>query len=89
MAECEGCLGIEVSDSGPGIPPEDTERMKRPFARMDTARTNAAGAGLGLAIVDRIARSHNGRIDLLPRSGGGLVARLVVRPSVPDTASAS
>ena len=33
-----------------------------------------------LAIVERIARSHNGRLELLPREGGGLVARLV-RPS--------
>ncbi len=73
-------LNIEVRDTGPGIPPDDVERMKRPFARLDTARTNAAGAGLGLAIVDRIARSHNGKLDLLPREGGGLIARLVLRP---------
>ena len=51
-----------------------------PFARLDAARSNAAGAGLGLAIVERIARSHNGRLELLPRDGGGLVARLVLRP---------
>ena len=59
------------------------ERVKRPFARLETARTNAAGAGLGLAIVDRIARSHNGRLELLPRQGGGLIARLVLRPVNP------
>ena len=82
-----GEAGIDVGDRGPGIPVEDAERMKRPFARLDAARTNAAGAGLGLAIVDRIARSHNGRLELLPREGGGLVARLTLRPaSVPPTA---
>ena len=71
-------FGVEVRDRGPGIPPEDAERMKRPFARLEGARTNAAGAGLGLAIVDRIARSHNGRLELLARQGGGLIARLVL-----------
>ena len=75
-----GEFTIDVCDRGPGIPPQDVERIKRPFARLDAARSNAAGAGLGLAIVERIARSHNGRLELLPRDGGGLVARLVLRP---------
>jgi two-component system osmolarity sensor histidine kinase EnvZ len=79
-------LLIEVSDRGPGIPPQDVERIKRPFARLDAARSNAVGAGLGLAIVERIARSHNGRLELLARAGGGLCAQLAVRPidSQPD-----
>lgn len=67
---------IEVRDRGPGIPPEQAERLKLPFTRLEAARTNALGAGLGLAIVDRIARAHGGRFDLLPRPGGGLVARI-------------
>ncbi|MCK9389528.1 MAG: ATP-binding protein [Sulfuritalea sp.] len=79
-------FSIEVRDHGPGIPPEDVERMKRPFARLEAARTNAAGAGLGLAIVDRIARSHNGHLELLPRQGGGLIARLVLRRPEPPAA---
>lgn len=70
---------VDVSDRGPGIPADEVERVKRPFARLETARSNAIGAGLGLAIVDRIARSHNGRLDLLPRPGGGLIARLMLR----------
>jgi two-component system osmolarity sensor histidine kinase EnvZ len=73
-----GEFSIEVLDRGPGIPPSEVERMKRPFARLEAARTNTAGAGLGLAIVDRVARSHNGRLELLPRVGGGLVARLAL-----------
>jgi two-component system osmolarity sensor histidine kinase EnvZ len=73
-------VGIDVLDRGPGIPADDVERMKRPFVRLEAARTNATGAGLGLAIVDRIARSHNGSLELLPREGGGLIARLALRP---------
>jgi two-component system osmolarity sensor histidine kinase EnvZ len=86
LSAADGELLIEVSDRGPGIPPQDVERIKRPFARLDAARSNAVGAGLGLAIVERIARSHNGRLELLPRAGGGLCARLAVRPIDPQPA---
>ena len=84
-----GEFSIEVRDSGPGIPAAEVERMKRPFARLEAARTNAVGAGLGLAIVDRVARTHNGRLELLPRAGGGLIARLVLPApdQPPSTAS--
>ncbi|MFZ2267052.1 MAG: ATP-binding protein [Azonexus sp.] len=74
----DGAVQIDVSDQGPGIPEGETERLKRPFARLDTARTNAAGTGLGLAIVERIARHHGGHFDLLPNPGGGLLARLTL-----------
>jgi two-component system osmolarity sensor histidine kinase EnvZ len=80
LGAAAGEIVIEVRDRGPGIPPQDVERIKRPFARLEEARSNTAGAGLGLAIVERIARSHNGRLELLPRPGGGLIARLVLRP---------
>jgi len=69
---------IEVGDRGPGIPEQETERLKRPFTRLDAARSNVSGAGLGLAIVDRIARAHHGRLELLPRPGGGLIARITL-----------
>ena len=80
LGAAHGAFAIEVRDRGPGIPPQDVERIKRPFARLDAPRSNTTGAGLGLAIVERIARSHTGRLELLPREGGGLVARLVLRP---------
>jgi two-component system osmolarity sensor histidine kinase EnvZ len=81
-----GSALIEVLDRGPGIPPEEAERLKQPFTRLDVARGSAdgseggkpGGSGLGLAIVDRIAHQHGGRFDLLPREGGGLVARLTL-----------
>ena len=67
---------IEVLDRGPGVPAAEVERLKRPFTRLDEARSGAGGAGLGLAIVDRVARAHGGRLVLAPREGGGLAARL-------------
>lgn len=67
---------IEVRDRGPGIPAAETERLKRPFTRLEAARGGRGGAGLGLAIVERVARAHGGSLELLPREGGGLVARL-------------
>jgi two-component system osmolarity sensor histidine kinase EnvZ len=70
---------VEVRDRGPGIPAGEIERVKRPFTRLEHARSGAGGAGLGLAIVERIARSHRGGLELAPREGGGLIARLTLR----------
>ena len=77
-AAVNGEIQVEISDRGPGVPPEEIERLKRPFTRLENARTNATGTGLGLAIVERIARLHEGRLDLLPNPGGGLLVRLVL-----------
>ena len=69
---------VAVLDHGPGIPVELVERLKEPFTRRDAARSGSSGAGLGLAIASRVAELHGGRLDLLPREGGGLEARLCV-----------
>jgi two-component system osmolarity sensor histidine kinase EnvZ len=71
-----GKLILEVLDRGPGIPPQEAERLKQPFTRLEQARSGKGGSGLGLAIVDRIARHHGGSFELLPRPGGGLIARV-------------
>jgi two-component system osmolarity sensor histidine kinase EnvZ len=73
-----GAAVIEVRDRGPGIPASEIEHAKRPFTRLNSARGGPAGAGLGLAIVERVARAHGGSLELAPREGGGLVARLVL-----------
>lgn len=65
---------LSVLDRGPGIPAADIERLKEPFTRKDDARSGRSGAGLGLAIVARIAKAHRARFDLSPRDGGGLCA---------------
>jgi two-component system, OmpR family, osmolarity sensor histidine kinase EnvZ len=74
---------VDVLDRGPGIPESETERLKRPFTRLDAARSGPGGAGLGLAIVERIAQAHRGGLELLPRDGGGLAARLTLSTDAP------
>jgi len=60
-----------VLDRGPGIAAHAVDAAKRPFVRLDAARSSA-GSGLGLAIVERAARLHSGEFRLEPRAGGGL-----------------
>ena len=71
-------IEINIMDRGPGIPADKTETVKRAFVRGEAARSGAGGSGLGLAIVERMARYHGGQLQLLPRDGGGLIARLTL-----------
>jgi len=77
----DGQVVLEVLDRGPGIPYGEVDRLKRPFTRLDEARSGRGGAGLGLAIVERVARAHGGRFELAAREGGGLAARLLLPAS--------
>ena len=67
---------IDVLDAGEGVAVADVERLKQPFVRGDSARGGTMGAGLGLALVERLAQWHGGSFDLLPRVTGGTIARL-------------
>lgn len=69
---------LSVLDRGPGIAAQDTATALQPFARINSARSGHAGAGLGLAIVERIAQMHGGKVELLPRPGGGLEVRVTM-----------
>jgi two-component system, OmpR family, osmolarity sensor histidine kinase EnvZ len=71
-------IEVKVMDRGPGIAPSEIDRLMRPFTRLDQSRTGASGAGLGLHIVSRIAKLHGGKLDLLPRDGGGTEAVLTI-----------
>lgn len=57
---------IAVTDNGPGIDPRIASRMFRPFVT-----TKARGTGLGLALVQKIVVTHNGRVSALAADGGG------------------
>jgi two-component system OmpR family sensor kinase len=66
---------FSVSDTGPGIAPQDRERVFDRFYRGEAAPE--AGSGLGLSIVKRIAGAHQARIELdTPPGGTGLVVRV-------------
>lgn len=65
-----------VEDDGPGLPAEVRGRLFEPFVT-----TKAQGTGLGLYVAEALARRMGGRITLLPREGGGTVARAEFRPS--------
>jgi len=68
---------LEFADHGAGVPDDEISRLLRPFTRMDSARGQANGAGLGLAIVDRIVKRHSGKLNLFNRDGGGLTVQIV------------
>jgi len=68
---------ICVLDRGPGIPEKQLEEVFQPFHRLETSRSRATGgSGLGLAIVQQLCQIHGWQIQLLPRNGGGIEARL-------------
>jgi len=64
---------IRIADHGPGVPEADQEKMLHPFTRLDSARGQANGAGLGLAIVNRVVKRHGGKLKLNNRDTGGFV----------------
>jgi two-component system sensor histidine kinase MprB len=66
---------IEVRDHGIGIDPGDRAHVFERFYRAPAARS-MPGSGLGLSIVKQIADMHGGTIELVPRDGGGTIARL-------------
>ncbi|MEP6557929.1 MAG: ATP-binding protein [Burkholderiales bacterium] len=67
-----GEVKFSVLDAGPGLPPAERMHALKRFWR----RAGGKGSGLGLSIVDAIAKQHGGSLHLLPRDGGGLEARL-------------
>jgi PAS domain S-box-containing protein len=69
---------IEVKDSGPGISPDDLERIFGPFFT-----TKPQGTGLGLAIVRKVVDAHDGRIDAISARGRGATFKVTL-PVVPS-----
>ena len=76
---------LKLRDHGPGAPAEQLAHLTKPFFRGDTARTAAAGAGLGLSIVDKTVQRLGGVFALSNSSSGGLVAHLQLqRADLPE-----
>ncbi|MBP2476578.1 signal transduction histidine kinase [Crossiella equi] len=72
---------VEVADSGPGVPPEDRDRIFDRLVRLDSSRDRGSGgAGLGLAIALGIARAHGGNLECVEPPAGqpGALFRLTL-----------
>ncbi|MEU1679925.1 HAMP domain-containing sensor histidine kinase [Micromonospora zamorensis] len=79
-SEPGGFAVVEVADTGPGLSPEQAERVFERFYRADAARTRRAdgntGTGLGLAIVAALVAAHHGSVSVAETPGGGATFRV-------------
>ncbi|MGH3920850.1 MAG: sensor histidine kinase [Pseudonocardiaceae bacterium] len=80
-----GTLTFWITDSGPGVPPEDKQTIFERFSRGSTggARAYGAGAGLGLAIVTAIADAHGGAVRLMSVPGQGATFSIEIPAQTP------
>jgi two-component system OmpR family sensor kinase len=86
---------VEVVDTGPGLSPEQAERVFERFYRADSARTRRAsqgstevsGTGLGLAIVAALVAAHGGRVEVHSEPGSGATFRVVLPRDTTDETS--
>jgi len=65
-----------VADDGPGVGDDEREQIFEPGARGGVGQTNGAGAGLGLALARRLARSVTGEVEAVTEAGGVFLVRL-------------
>jgi two-component system osmolarity sensor histidine kinase EnvZ len=61
---------LSIADAGPGVPEDKLPLITRPFYRVDAARTQASGTGLGMAIVQRLVARYQGTLRLANRTPG-------------------
>jgi signal transduction histidine kinase len=86
-----GQVRFEVEDTGPGVAPEDLDRVFDRFYEADPARDRAAGhSGLGLAIVKALIEAHGGRVGVVNAAGAGACFwfELPSSPAVPPESPA-
>ena len=75
----QGFVRIDVEDEGPGIPPQELDRVFEPFHRIESSRNReTGGVGLGLPISRNILRAHGGDVTLTNRAGGGARATVLI-----------
>ena len=77
----EGRAFLTLANSGSAVPPEEVERLFKPFQRLGDARTrHTSGHGLGLSIVDAIATAHRAELGARARPHGGLTIDVAFPP---------
>jgi signal transduction histidine kinase len=75
-------VDIHIDDTGPGIPGDQLSDVIAPFRRLESSRSRTTGGvGLGLAIADRVAVAHDGRLTLANRAPRGLRATITLGSS--------
>jgi two-component system OmpR family sensor kinase len=83
-----GTARLSVADHGPGLKPEDLERIFEPFFRADPSRSrDSGGAGLGLSIVTAVVTAHGGRVQVKETSGGGATFEVELPLASPTSAN--
>lgn len=84
IAAIDGYLGLRVIDDGRGIPADKLAALRNPFAQIDRENRVVPGIGLGLALVNHIARLHGGRLQIESTAGQGSTFTLWL-PLPPET----
>jgi two-component system sensor histidine kinase GlrK len=79
-----GVLEVAVSDTGPGIAPEDLPHIFERFYQGRTKVKQTAGSGLGLALVRKVVEAHGGRIWIESEKGKGAAVRFILRLTKPE-----
>jgi signal transduction histidine kinase len=76
----DGYAKVSVANTGPSVPPEEVDRLFQPFQRLAGPRTNHNnGHGLGLSIVQAIAKAHGAELRAQARPDGGLLVEVALR----------
>lgn len=82
MFDTKSVVTLDIMDRGLGIPESEREAVFRPFHRLDKSRNSKTeGTGLGLSITRQLAQANGCRVELLPRDGGGTIARITIGSS--------
>lgn len=79
-----GVLEVAVSDTGPGVAPEDLPHIFERFYQGRTKVRHTAGSGLGLALVKKVVEAHGGRIWIESEKGKGATVRFILRLTKPE-----